>query len=109
MSGGGRSTWPVPGDAAGTTAGKEQRPPETGLCSSRVPRSRAGGPRAPSRQGSGGGDASSFPGPARMGGHDILGVPSRFPSATGGHPPPALPLGKEEISRSGSSGSDEGV
>lgn len=44
-----------------------------------------------------------------MGGHDILDVPSWFPSASSSHPLPALHLAKEEISRSGSLGSDEEV
>ena len=120
--GGGRSTWPVLGDAAG----KELCPPKTGVCGRALPTAcpccclhPAGCPCAEEPCGRA---AGAFPagkwGEATLplslaehgrGGHDILGVLSWFASASSSHPPPALPLGKEEISRSGSSGSDEEV
>lgn len=58
--------------------------------------------QAPSRQGSGGGKASSFPQRARTGGHDTCGCPELVFLFQ--QEPPVLQ--EEEISRSGSSGSD---
>lgn len=100
--------WRVPGGAAG----KELCPPETGSAAERccaAPRSPAGGTRAPSQQGSGGGDASSFPSQARTGDMTFWVSQAGFLLPSAATRRLVLPLRKEEISRSGSSGSDEEV